>query len=108
MSEINAYMNGYQPEGDTEFLVAALEAHRTALVNSRLEAETAKEFLYQHIQTNKGLDDENKQLLNRLNEYRQKAERLEKYMEEIHKATSDVHVKVLVERAIAYEVGESI
>jgi hypothetical protein len=72
MSEVNAYMNGYQPMKDNDYLVAALDAHKNALTESRL-----------------------------------KVKRLEKYMEEIHKSTNDVHVKVLVEKAIAYEVGEA-
>jgi hypothetical protein len=57
MSEINAFMNGYKPEGDNEFLVASLETHKKALVEANLETETAKEFLYQHIQTNKELEN---------------------------------------------------
>jgi CRISPR/Cas system CSM-associated protein Csm2 small subunit len=56
MSEINAFMNGYKPEDDNEFLAASLEAHKKALVEANLETETAKEFLYQHIQTNKELE----------------------------------------------------
>jgi hypothetical protein len=71
MGEVNAYMNGYQPEGDTEFLSASLDAHKKALEESQ-----------------------------------QKVERLESYMELIHKSTDETHVKVLVEKAIAYEVGE--
>jgi hypothetical protein len=31
MSEINAYMNGYQPMKDNDYLVAALDAHKNAL-----------------------------------------------------------------------------
>jgi hypothetical protein len=71
MTEINAYMNGYQPNTDVQYLQAALEANKNALTESQL-----------------------------------KVKRLEKYMEEIHKSTNDMHVKVLVEKAIAYEVGE--
>jgi hypothetical protein len=56
MGEINAFMNGYKPESDNEFLAASLEAHKKALVEANLETETAKEFLYQHIQTNKELE----------------------------------------------------
>jgi ribonuclease HII len=54
--EINGYMNGYQPETDNKFLSESLEAHKTALADSKLKTETAKEFLYQHIQTNKELE----------------------------------------------------
>jgi hypothetical protein len=49
-------MNGYKPETDNKFLTESLEAHKTALAESKLETETAKEFLYQHIQTNKELE----------------------------------------------------
>lgn len=49
-------MNGYQPETDNNFLKESLEAHKTALADSKLETETAKEFLYQHIQINKELE----------------------------------------------------
>ncbi|WP_416730277.1 hypothetical protein [Fictibacillus sp. JL2B1089] len=105
MTEVNAYMNGYQPEGDTKFLVAALETHRTALADSRLEAETAKEFLYQHIQANKGLEKKvehwKKEYLHmkalydsldqrksdqffQLRDANQKAERLEKVLNEAY------------------------
>ncbi|MGM0806492.1 MAG: hypothetical protein ACQET8_17260 [Bacillota bacterium] len=55
MTEINAYMNGYSI-GDIKFLEASIEAHQDALTESKFETETAKEFLYQHIQTNKELE----------------------------------------------------
>jgi predicted RNase H-like nuclease (RuvC/YqgF family) len=68
VAEINAYMNGYQPEGDTEFLTAALEAHKKAIEKANFETETAKEFLYQHIQTNKELENEVERLRNAVTE----------------------------------------
>jgi hypothetical protein len=64
--EINAYMNGYKPSvGDIKFLEASVQAHKEALADAKFETETAKEFLYQHIQTNKELE--------------KKVERLEKF-----------------------------
>ncbi|MGD6964516.1 hypothetical protein ACQCVB_20135 [Fictibacillus phosphorivorans] len=52
MSEVNAYMNGYQPDGDTEFLSASLEAHKKALKEYQRKVErleqsikVAREFL---------------------------------------------------------------
>jgi hypothetical protein len=66
MTEINAYMNGYKPSvGEVKFLEASVQAHKDALKESKFETETAKEFLYQHIQTNKELE--------------KKVERLEKF-----------------------------
>lgn len=44
MSEINAYMNGYQPEGDTEFLAASLDAHKKALEDSQQKVERLERF----------------------------------------------------------------
>jgi uncharacterized protein (DUF305 family) len=54
-TEINAYMNGYNL-GDIKFLEASVQAHKDALKESKFETETAKEFLFQHIQTNKELE----------------------------------------------------
>jgi hypothetical protein len=47
MTEINAYMNGYQPEGDTEFLAASLEAHKDALKESQQKVERLEKALIQ-------------------------------------------------------------
>jgi hypothetical protein len=55
MTEINAYMNGYSI-GDIKFLEASVEAHKEVLENTKFDLETAKEFLYLHIQTNKELE----------------------------------------------------
>jgi predicted RNase H-like nuclease (RuvC/YqgF family) len=90
MSEINAFMNGYKPEGDNEFLVASLETHKKALVEANLETETAKEFLYQHIQTNKELEKKVEDFketaslfYKEMISYKQKVERLEKALKDI-------------------------
>ncbi|MBH0171046.1 hypothetical protein [Fictibacillus sp. 18YEL24] len=68
MTEINAYMNGYSI-GDIKFLEASVEAHQEALKESKFETETAKEFLYQHIQTNKELEKEVDRLQTKENEF---------------------------------------
>jgi hypothetical protein len=44
MTEINAYMNGYQPEGDTEFLVASLDAHKKAIKECQQKVERLEKF----------------------------------------------------------------
>jgi hypothetical protein len=38
-------MNGYQPEGDTEFLTASLEAHKDALKQSQQKVERLEKIL---------------------------------------------------------------
>jgi hypothetical protein len=43
--ELNAYMNGYQPEGDTEFLSASLEVHKKALQESQQKVERLEKAL---------------------------------------------------------------
>ncbi|WP_416729226.1 hypothetical protein [Fictibacillus sp. JL2B1089] len=45
MAEINAYMNGYQPEGDTEFLSASLDAHKKALEKSQQKVKRMEKAL---------------------------------------------------------------
>jgi hypothetical protein len=45
VTEINAYMNGYQPEGDNEFLAASLEAHKDALKESQQKVERLEKAL---------------------------------------------------------------
>jgi uncharacterized coiled-coil DUF342 family protein len=70
MTEINAYMNGYQPEGDTEFLAASLEAHKKALKESEQKVDDFKKtasLYYEEMMENK-----------------QKVERLEKVLNEAY------------------------
>jgi hypothetical protein len=120
--EINAFMNGYKPEGDNEFLKSSLEAHKEVLENTKFDLETTKEFLYQHIQTNKELEKDVqywkdsclyhiegvKELENQIKEIEKVSDynadlrtELAKALNDIYQITKDIHIKVIIEKAVA-------
>jgi hypothetical protein len=45
MSEVNAFMNGYQPNNDVEYLKASLDAHKNQLEKSESEIKVLKNFI---------------------------------------------------------------
>jgi hypothetical protein len=45
MSEVNAFMNGYQPNNDVAYLKASLDAHKVELKKSEEEVEVLKKFI---------------------------------------------------------------
>lgn len=61
MSEVNAYMNGYQPNKDVHYLEASLEAHKEALKKATRKGENLEKAMKEIIKANNGylgnLDD---------------------------------------------------